>query len=193
MDVFGGFELKEEERIIKDIKARWGNMAQAIDRFDREGLRNVIREINLDDYKQSNRMADLIEEDRKQGTSYKDAMLTEDELINVIQYLRSPSGRGDKTRLDYMVGHERDRSGGIYSFPNAFGDVLMEEKKKEEMEYAREMGRECPIVNDGKNVFMKERVVAQPQKPSLDDIKARYMKEMDALTKKFQEEINNLG
>lgn len=168
-------------------------MAQAIDRFDREGLRNVIREINLDDYKQSNRMRDLIEEDRKQGTSYKDAMLTEDELINVIQYLRSPSGRGDKTRLDYMVGHKKDRSGGRYGFPNEFGDVLMEEKKKEEMEYAREMGRGCPIVNDGKNVFMEEKVVAQPQKPSLDDIKARYMREMDALTKKFQEEINNLG
>ena len=139
-------------------------MAQAIDRFDREGLRNVIREINLDDYKQSNRMTDLIEEDRKRGTSYKDAMLTEDELINVIQYLRSPSGRGDKTRLDYMVGHERDRSGGIYSFPNAFGDVLMEEKKKEEMEYAREMGGGCPIVNDGKNTYNLIEILKEIEK-----------------------------
>jgi hypothetical protein len=30
-------------------------------------------------------------------------------------------------------------------------------------------------------------------KPSLDEIKARYMAEMDALTKRFQDEINNLG
>lgn len=160
-------------------------MAQAIDINDREGLRNVIREINLDDYKTSKGMSTLIEEDRNKGTSYREGMVTEDELIEVLRYLRAPSGRGSKTRLEYMAEHNRDRSVYNPNMGNGFGnpvrDALMEDRKKEEMEYAREMG--------GRNMFVEERA----NKPSLEDIKARYMREMDALTKKFQDEINNLG
>ena len=159
-------------------------MARAIDINDREGLKKVLREINLDDYKTSEGMSSLIEEDRKNGTSYREGMITEDELIEVFRYLRTPSGRGGKTNLEYLSEYKKERGpkyayGTQYHMPCGVKDVLMEEKKKEEIDYYGV--RQMNIPNSSVN------------KPSLDEIKSRYIAEMNALTKRFQDEINNLG
>ena len=165
-------------------------MANAIDINDREGLKNVLREINLDDYKTSEGMKSLIEEDRKNGTSYREGMVSEDELIEVFRYLRTPSGRGGKTNLEYLSEYKKEKDpmygygnrgfdNHRYSSPLEMRNALMEEKKREENEYYGVRQTNTP--NSPTN------------KPSLDEIKARYMAEMDALTKRFQDEINNLG
>ena len=160
-------------------------MANVIDINDREGLKNVLREINLDDYKPSEGLKSLIEEDRKKnGTSYREGMVTEDELIEVFRYLRTPSGRGNKSNLEYLSEYKKEKDpkyayGIQYHMPCGVKDALMEEKKREENEYYGV--RQTTTPNSPTN------------KPSLDEIKARYMAEMDALTKRFQDEINNLG
>ena len=159
-------------------------MARAIDINDREGLRKVLREINLDDYKTSEGMSSLIEEDRKKGTSYREGMITEDELIEVFRYLRTPSGKGGKTNMEYLSEYKKERTNPFlddsrwqnYGTSDTIRRALVEEKMRAEKEYA--------------NNTMQQSVI---RKPSLDEIKARYMREMDALTKKFQDEINNLN
>jgi hypothetical protein len=84
-------------------------MANAIDINDREGLRKVLREINFDDYKTSEGMKSLIEEDRKNGTSYREGMISEDQLIEVFRYLRTPSGRGNKSNLEYLSEYKKEK------------------------------------------------------------------------------------
>lgn len=174
-------------------------MANAIDINDREGLRRVLNEINLDDYKTSEGMSALIEEDRKKGTSYRDGMLTEDQLIEVFRYLRTPSGRGGKTNLEYLSEYKKEREPMYgygnrgwdkqrYSFPLETRSALMEEKMNEERSYYG--GGQS--YNSGIGAPALQTIQEKP-KPSLEEIKARYMEEMNALTKRFQDEINNLG
>lgn len=175
-------------------------MANVIDINDREGLKNVLREINLDDYKPSEGLKSLIEEDRKKnGTSYREGMVTEDELIEVFRYLREPSGRGGKTNLEYLSEYKKEREpmygygnrgfdNHRYSFPLETRNALMEEKMKEEKNY---YGGGRPHNSD---IYAPSLPTTQEKsKPSLEEIKARYMEEMNALTKRFQDEINNLG
>jgi hypothetical protein len=169
-------------------------MANAIDINDREGLRKVLREINFDDYKTSEGMKSLIEEDRKNGTSYREGMISEDQLIEVFRYLRTPSGRGNKSNLEYLSEYKKEKDpkyayGTQYHMPCGVKDALMEEKKKEEREY---YGMKFPMSYESNHSNVVQENVEKP-KPSLDEIKARYMAEMDALTKRFQDEINNLG
>ena len=191
-------------------------MANAIDINDREGLRSVLREINLDDYKTSSGMGTLIEEDRKKGTAYREGMVTEDELIEVLRYSRAPSGRGGRTNLEYLSEYKKEEKNPMqynnshhsrmYNFPLETRNVLMEEKRKEEEEYygkkmggnsfdAFEMKEQTRFADNMKerNRFMDTQGSIQKPKQTLDEIKARYMEEMNALTKRFQDEINNLG
>ena len=94
----------------------------------------------------------------------------------------------------------------MYSFPLETRSALMEEKRKEEEDYygggmsnssfdTYELGEEKRIVEGIKerNRFINSHENVQKPKQSLDEIKARYMEEMNALTKRFQDEINNLG
>ena len=169
-------------------------MANAIDINDREGLKKVLREINFDDYKTSEGMKSLIEEDRKNGTSYREGMISEDQLIEVFRYLRTPSGRGNKSNLEYLSEYKKEKDpkyayGIKYHMPCGVKDALMEEKKKEERDY---YGMAFPMSYESKYSNVVQENVEKP-KSSLDEIKARYMAEMDALTKRFQDEINNLG
>lgn len=170
-------------------------MATAIDINDREGLKNVLGEINLDDYKPSKGLKSLFEEDcKKNGTSYREGMVTEDELIEVLRYLRAPSGRGGRSNLEYLSEYKKERDpkyayGTQYHMPCGVKDALMEEKKKEERDY---YGMKFPMSYESNYSNVVQENVEKP-KPSLDEIKARYMAEMDALTKRFQDEINNLG
>lgn len=191
-------------------------MATAIDINDREGLRSVLREINFDDYKTSSGMSTLIEEDRKKGTAYREGMVTEDELIEVLRYLRAPSGRGGRSNLEYLSEYKKEEKtptqfnapycNNNYKFPLGVQTALMEDKKREEEEYygkrtrstsydAFEIKEQRKIAEDIKerNRFMNPQENTQKPKQSLEEIKARYMEEMNALTKRFQDEINNLG
>lgn len=163
-------------------------MAQTIDINNREGLRKVLHEINFDDYKSSKGFSDLIEEDKKKGTKYREGM-TEDELLDVIQYLRSDSGRGGKTRLEYLSEYKKTPYQREAAH-KAYMEQMLVEKRRSEVEDARV---EYGLPNEVRNVFMEEKTPVQPQKRSLEDIKSAYIKEMEALTKKFQDEINSLG
>lgn len=150
----------------------------AIAYTDRERLQKTIREINLKDYKKSDIKED--KDDKFGGTK-----VSEERLLDVIQYLRSPSGRGNMTNMDVFVEHKKDshninnmRGSGIYA---TFTDEYMKEKLDEERDYYKHN----PV--NGEELEIREK-----EKTSLEEIKARYIEEMNALTKKFQDEVNNL-
>lgn len=167
----------------------------AVDRYDREGLRKVLREINLDDYKTSDGMKSAIDEGKKKGTPYKNGMVTEDELIDVIQYLRAPSGASGKSRMDYMCEHQKgtyELNKGGRQMAGSLNEAWMEEKRKaEQEEYGNRFRGTTGLPQNVRESFA-ETTPQESKKRSIEDIKAAYIREMDNLTKKFQEEINGL-
>ena len=95
---------------------------------DREGMREVLREINLDDYKASGINKQLLEitEDK-----IKDSSLTEDELLTLIQKLRVDGNGTGKSNIEYMSTYNKPSNSKL----DKFRASLMAEKEKEEREY----------------------------------------------------------
>ena len=153
---------------------------------DREALKNTLREINLKDYKKSENVDFLNEEIPNDPFGAKS--VSEERLLDVIQYLKSPSGRGGMTNMEYYCEHKKGsykEMGNMRGYANARGS-LNEDFMKEKQEFEKEM---C---GGGMNTTSNYPNRRENSKRNLDDIKARYIEAMGELTKKFQEEINSL-
>lgn len=157
----------------------------AISYTDREALKNVLREINLKDYRKSENLDFLNEEIPNDPFGAK--TVSEDRLLDVIQYLKSPSGRGGMTNMQYYCEHKKGsykEMDNMRGYANTRGS-LNEDFIKEKMKLEKEM---C----GGKNTTSNYSNRCENSKRNLDEIKARYIEAMGELTKKFQDEINNL-
>ncbi len=157
----------------------------AISYTDREALRKTLREINLKDYRKSENVEFLNEEIPNDPFGTKS--VSEDRLLDVIQYLRTPSGRGNMTNMQYYCEHKKGTydMGNMRGYENARGR-LNEDFLAEKRGFEKEM-REGATLRDYHNPMVTEN-----SKKNLDEIKSRYIEAMGELTKKFQEEINNL-
>jgi hypothetical protein len=103
----------------------------ALDINDTEGLRSVIREIPLDDYRPSLGNKMLLESAKANGETIKESTLNEDELIGLIQRLRRDDTGTGKTNLRYMSEFKPNRNKNLKDFQQ----ILLEEKEEEEKEY----------------------------------------------------------
>ena len=158
----------------------------AIAYTDRNALRDTLREINLKDYRKSENVEFLNEEIPNDPYGVKS--VSEDRLLDVIQYLKSPSGRGGMTNMEYYCEHKKGtykEMGNMRGYANARG-TLNEDFLAEKRRYEEEM--KSGVSSRGYN----NPTVTENPKKNLDDIKARYIEAMGELTKKFQEEINSL-
>jgi hypothetical protein len=158
----------------------------AIAYTDRDALRKTLREINLKDYRKSENVDFLNEE--LPNDPYGSKTVSEDRLLDVIQYLKSPSGRGGMTNMEYYCEHKKGsykEMDNMRGYANARGN-LNEEFIREKMNFETEMGS-----YRSSKEYDNPRINETPKK-KLDEIKARYIDAMGELTKKFQEEINNL-
>ena len=151
-----------------------------ISQYDREALRRELRKIDLDSHKPSSGLGELYENSGEKTTTY-----TEDKILDVIQYLRGDSGRNGKTRMEVMSEHQK----GSYEI-NRRGDMSPRNILHEE--FMREKRDEDKLGNRGGYGASEYMTASVPQSRSLDDIKAEFINEMNKLTQKYQEEINNL-
>lgn len=159
----------------------------AISYTDRDALRKTLREINLKDYRKSENVEFLNEEIPNDPFGAKS--VSEDRLLDVIQYLKTPSGRGNMTNMQYYCEHKKGTydMGNMRGYDNARGR-LNEEFMQEKKNYEKD-----PRYNPAGDVnrFSNSSVQTNENR-NLDEIKSRYIEAMGELTKKFQEEINNL-
>ena len=98
---------------------------------DVDGMREVLREIDLWGFKPSQINKTLLETTQ---CEVKDALLTEDEMIELIQRLiRDDSGSG-KSNIEYMSTYQKPSKVRTERL-DAFRASLMVEKEEEEKEY----------------------------------------------------------
>lgn len=105
---------------------------EPLDITDREGMREVIREIDLWNFKPSQINKTLLETTQ---CEVKDALLTEDELITLIQKLRKDDSGTGKSNIEYMSNYVKPQSLQVKSNLDSFRASLMAEKEEEEKEY----------------------------------------------------------
>lgn len=105
---------------------------EPLDITDREGMREVLREIDLRDFKPSQINKTLLETTQ---CDVKDALLTEDELITLIQKLRKDDSGTGKSNIEYMSNYVKPQSLQVKSNLDSFRASLMAEKEEEEKEY----------------------------------------------------------
>lgn len=99
---------------------------------DREGMREVLREIDLSDFKPSQSNKTLLETTQ---CDVKDALLTEDEMLTLIQKLRKDDSGTGKSNIEYMSNYVKPQSVQVKSNLDSFRASLMAEKEEEEKEY----------------------------------------------------------
>jgi hypothetical protein len=98
---------------------------------DVDGMRSVLREIPLDDYKPSQGNKTLLEATQ---CDVKDSLLTEDEMLALIQRLRRDDSGSGKSNIEYMSTYQKPSKVRTERL-DAFRASLMEEKEAEEKEY----------------------------------------------------------
>ena len=98
---------------------------------DREGMREVLREIDLRGFKPSQSNKTLLETTQ---CDVKDALLTEDEMLALIQRLRRDDSGSGKSNIEYMSTYQKPSKVRTESM-DAFRASLMAEKEEEEKEY----------------------------------------------------------
>lgn len=113
--MFENYESKTEALPIDDI----------------DSMRSVLREIPLDDYKPSQGNKTLLEATQ---CDVKDSLLTEDEMLALIQRLRRDDSGTGKSNIEYMSIYQKP-SNIRNDRMNAFRASLMAEKEEEEKEY----------------------------------------------------------
>lgn len=140
---------------VDDAVYRFNNYeskAEALDINDTEGLRNVIREIPLDNYRASSVNTTLLESAKANGETIKESTLCEDELIGLIQRLRRDDTGTGKTNLRYMSEFNPKRSEKLKDFQQ----ILLKEKEREEKEYYGEENDWMPYTEVSSNSFMSD-------------------------------------
>ena len=98
---------------------------------DVDGMREVLREIDLNDFKPSQGNKTLLEATQ---CDVKDSLLTEDEMLALIQRLRRDDSGSGKSNIEYMSTYQKPSKVRTESM-DAFRASLMAEKEEEEKEY----------------------------------------------------------
>lgn len=98
---------------------------------DLDGMREVIREIDLDNFKPSQSNKTLLEATQ---CDVKDALLTEDEMLTLIQKLRRDDSGSGKSNIEYMSTYQKPSKVRTEKL-DSFRASLMAEKEEEEKEY----------------------------------------------------------
>lgn len=98
---------------------------------DLNGMREVLREIPLDNYKPSQGNKTLLEATQ---CDVKDALLTEDEMLALIQKLRRDDSGSGKSNIEYMSTYQKPSKVRTEKL-DSFRASLMAEKEEEEKEY----------------------------------------------------------
>lgn len=97
--------------------------------------------------------------------------------------------------MDYMCEHQKgtyELNKGGRQMAGSLNEAWMEEKRKaEQEEYGNRFRGTTGLPQNVRESFA-ETTPQESKKRSIEDIKAAYIREMDNLTKKFQEEINGL-
>lgn len=121
---------------------------------DVDGMREVLREIPLDNYKPSQSNKTLLEATQ---CEVKDALLTEDEMLALIQRLRRDDSGSGKSNIEYMSTYQKPSKVRTESM-DAFRASLMAEKEEEEKEYygSQREYNECDEYYKSPNRFMNE-------------------------------------
>ena len=99
---------------------------------DREGMREVLREIDLSHFKPSQINKTLLETTQ---CEVKDALLTEDKMLTLIQKLRKDDSGTGKSNINYISDYKVKDKTPYFNMNTSFREQLMEEKLKEEKEY----------------------------------------------------------
>ena len=105
---------------------------EPLDITDREGMREVIREIDLRGFKPSQINKTLLETTQ---CEVKDALLTEDELITLIQKLRKDDSGTGKSNIEYICDYKVKDEIHYFDMNKSFREQLRDEKEEEENEY----------------------------------------------------------
>ena len=100
---------------------------------DREGMRTILREMDLDNFKPSEVIEMFLNFRHK--SEVKDSTLTEDELITLIQKLRRDDSGTGKSNIEYMSNYVKPQSREYQAKLDSFRASLMVEKEEEEKEY----------------------------------------------------------
>ena len=121
---------------------------------DVDGMREVLREIPLDNYKPSQGNKTLLETTQ---CEVKDALLTEDEMLALIQRLRRDDSGSGKSNIEYMSTYQKPSNVRTESM-DAFRASLMAEKEEEEKEYygSQREYNECDEHYKSPNRFMND-------------------------------------
>ena len=98
---------------------------------DLDGMREVIREIDLDNFKPSQSNKTLLEATQ---CDVKDALLTEDKMLALIQKLRRDGSGSGKSNIEYMSTYQKPSKVRTEKL-DSFRASLMAEKEEEEKEY----------------------------------------------------------
>lgn len=128
--------------------------AEALPIDDREGMREVLREIPLYDYKPSQGNKTLLEATQ---CDVKDSLLTEDEMLALIQRLRRDDSGSGKSNIEYMSTYQKPSKVKTEKM-DAFRASLMAEKEEEEKEYygSQREYNECDEYYKSPNRFMND-------------------------------------
>lgn len=105
--------------------------AEALPIDDREGMREVLREIDLRNYKPLYSKEDF----EMSGKAWKESTLNEDELISLIQKLRKDDSGTGKSNIEYMSNYKVKDKTPYFNMNTSFREQLMAEKEEEEKEY----------------------------------------------------------
>ncbi len=105
--------------------------AEALPIDDREGMREVLREIDLRNFKPLYNKEDF----EMSGQAWKESTLNEDELISLIQKLRKDDSGTGKSNIEYMSNYVKPQNSQVKSKIDSFRASLMAEKEEEEKEY----------------------------------------------------------
>ena len=111
---------------------KYESNVEALPIDDREGMREVLREIDLSNFKPSQSNKTLLEATQ---CDVKDALLTEDEMLTLIQKLRRDDSGTGKSNIEYMSNYVKPQSLQVKSNLDSFRASLMAEKEEEEKEY----------------------------------------------------------
>lgn len=114
--MFENYESKTEALPVDDI----------------ESMRSVLREIPLDDFKPSQGNKTLLEATQ---CSVKDSLLTEDEMLALIQRLRRDDSGSGKSNIEYICDYKVKDKSPYFNMNKSFREQLMEEKLREEKEF----------------------------------------------------------
>lgn len=93
---------------------------------DREGMREVLREIDLNNFKPLQSNKTLLEATQ---CDVKDALLTEDEMLTLIQKLRRDDSSTGKSNIEYMSNYAKPQRLQVKSNLDSFRASLIAEKE----------------------------------------------------------------